>query len=84
MGSINKNVPIIVNQNMKAGGEITVNLVLTIKLDSSGLSVVTMSQSEVAKQNMQQHVIDDDDDIIDFIVPKFENKGVIQFGDKVE
>jgi len=69
---------------VQTGGEITVNLILTIKLDGEGLSVSTEAGPAHSKKLMKEYLTKDDDDDVDLIVPDINPDGIIQFGKKVE
>jgi len=63
---------------IQTGGEVTVNLILTIKLDSNGLSLSTMPASS------STHTIGmDDDDKVKFVVPDIQSEDIIQFGEQI-
>ncbi len=65
---------------IKTDGEVTINLVLTIKLDSDGLA---LSASSV-KSSKHTTPIDDGDDDVKFVVPDIQSEDIIQFGEKIE
>ena len=69
---------------IQTGGEITVNLVLTIQLDSDGLAIAAApaaSRRHIKDIIVEQNQQDDD---VDMIIPDIKSEGIIQFGEKVE
>ena len=69
------------------GNEITINLVLTIKVEGNNISVDTTTAEPVQnKKKITVHEIDDeedDDESVSFIIPEIKNEGIIHFGEKV-
>lgn len=77
----------IVHQ-VQTGGEITINLILTIKLDNDGISVSSaatepMKSKKIMKEFITKQIQEDEDDV-DLIIPDIDVDGIIQFGNKVE
>jgi hypothetical protein len=68
-------------------GEVTINLNLTIKLESDNLTLTTGVVGETlfekSKKLMKQRIQQLDDEV-DLIVPNIESAGLIDFGKKVE
>jgi len=80
------------NTNLKyqlqTDGEITVNLVLTVKLDSDGLAVAAAdaTQTTSKKEFKQENEVEDDEEA-SFIIPNFaddDDDDILEFGNKVE
>jgi len=87
MGSKADNKSKTITHKIQTGGEITVNLVLTIKLEGDGLSVSAAPVSPAtSKKVMQEHTVElpSENNDVDWIVPDIEPSGIIQFGKKVE
>ncbi len=79
MASRNHDQGGVFTHKIKTGGEVTVNLVLTIKLDSDGLSLAA-----VGGGGKSAAIIDNsDDDDVKFIVPDIHAEDMIQFGESV-
>lgn len=69
-------------------GEITINLVLTIKLDGSNLVIGTperefASRPKRKKKNKSEKTFKIEEDI-NLIIPDIESHNIIDFGNKVE
>lgn len=76
-----------VTHKIQTGGEVTVNLVLTIKLDNEGLSVSSAEALPASSKKLMKEQINEtysDNDKVDWIIPDIESEGIIQFGKKVE
>ena len=75
-----------ITHKVQTGGEITVNLILTIKLEDGRLSIGSASASPVLSRKLmrEQIVTQDDDDKVELIVPDIQSTGMIQFGKKLK
>ena len=69
---------------VQTGGEVTINLVLTIKLEGDGLSVSTEASPITSKKLMKEYLSQGDDEDVDLIVPDIQPSGMIQFGEKLD
>lgn len=68
---------------IKGDGEVTVNLVLTIKLDSDGLSLTLPSEiTNLNNQQVKKNKMVDDEDDVSWEIPNIESDGIIDFGKK--
>lgn len=86
MSGRTERAPATVTHKIQTGGEITVNLVLTIKLDSDGLSITQADASALESKKMmkqQTHSSVDKEEEVDLIVPNIEIGNMIQFGEDV-
>lgn len=85
MASRNDKNPTLTHK-IQTGGEITVNLVLTIKLESDGLSIAAAPAR--SKKHIKEIIIEepdeDEDDLVDLVIPDIKTEKIIQFGEKVE
>lgn len=64
-------------------GEITINLVLTIKLEGSGLTASAPPETKPSSPAVPvKRVAEEDDDKVDFMIPDIKSEGLIQFGKK--
>lgn len=80
MGQIvNKNTTLITEKITTGSSEVTINLNLTIRLDSEGLSVQT-GFIEPIKKNIVEAMEDKED----LLIPDIESGQLIEFGRKVE
>lgn len=77
MGQINRTHTTLIQEKVASGGEITINLNLTIKLDSDGLS---LSVGDVVEKKKVSLVEDKED----LLIPDIESGKLIEFGRKVE
>ena len=86
MGSKTESDTKTITHRVQTGGEITVNLILTIKLEGDGLSVSAASSAPATSKRLmrEQIVTPAEDDDVDWIIPNIESEGIIQFGKKVE
>jgi hypothetical protein len=86
MGSKTESDTKTITHKVQTGGEITVNLILTIKLEGDGLSVSAASAAPATSKRLmrEQIVMPAEDDNVDWIIPNIESEGIIQFGKKVE
>jgi len=74
-----------ITHKVQTGGEITVNLILTIKLEGNQLSVSSAEATPVlSRRLMQDQLIEQEDEDVDLIVPDIQAGGLIQFGKKLE
>jgi len=75
-----------ITHKVQTGGEITVNLILTIKLEGDRLSVVDAATTPVSsKKLMRERMLQQgEDDEVDLIIPDIKSNGIIQFGKKLE
>jgi len=64
-----------ITTKIETGGEITINLVLTIKLDGSNLSISTGNLEH--QENIRSN------DKVNLMIPDIESFGIVEFGDKV-
>ena len=71
----------VVQQKIETSGEITINLVLTIKLDGNNLSVDAQSMEEPKKATKLKTISIDDDDMF---IPDIQTGGIIDFGNKAK
>ena len=72
----------VIEQKIKANSEITINLVLTIKLDGSNFSVSAQQVGEEpAKPIKKMKTIDIDDELF---IPDIPTGGMIDFGNKIK
>ena len=69
-----------ITREVQTGGEITVNLVLTIRLENNNLSITA---GDERKQLMKEQIVKNKEDKVDLIIPDIESEGLIQFGQKV-
>lgn len=63
----------VIKQVVQSNGEITINLVLTIKIEEDGVKIRTSEQS-IRKDNQEKEV--------DLIVPVINSYGILPFGNK--
>jgi len=87
MGSKSDTDATTITHKIQTGGEITVNLVLTIKLEGDNLSVSSAEAGPATSRKLmkkQTVELPPEDEEVKWVVPDVESAGVIKFGKKVE